>query len=190
LVPEQTHRLPSHSAGGGSWRDSWRAFEQLKESGFVRTIGVSNFDLAELEELLRLATVPPAVVQNWFDPFHQDREVRHLCADHGVVYQGYSVLGNGWVDDGLADVSPVLGSELVAHIAKRYSVSAAQVVLRWAYQESVATIVRTTNRLHLAESLDIFNFGERLRVCMLELLHARFPHLCIPPRLVRWTHAI
>lgn len=65
------------------WQDGWRELEKLYSKGAVRAIGVSNFTEGLLRELLLMATVMPAAVQNWMDPFHQDREVRALCAEHG-----------------------------------------------------------------------------------------------------------
>lgn len=65
------------------WQDGWRELERLYFEGAVRAIGVSNFQEGLLRELLGMATVVPAVVQNWMDPFHQDRAVRALCAKNG-----------------------------------------------------------------------------------------------------------
>lgn len=65
------------------WQDAWRELEDLYSKGAVRAIGVSNFSESLLRELLGMATVAPAAVQNWMDPFHQDRAVRALCAEHG-----------------------------------------------------------------------------------------------------------
>lgn len=65
------------------WQYAWRELEKLYSAGTVRAIGVSNFSEGLLRELLEMADVVPAVVQNWMDPFHQDRAVRALCAQHG-----------------------------------------------------------------------------------------------------------
>lgn len=65
------------------WQDGWRELEKLYNKGAVRAIGVSNFSEDLLQELLQMATVMPAAVQNWMDPFHQDRAVRALCSKHG-----------------------------------------------------------------------------------------------------------
>lgn len=65
------------------WQEGWRELEQLYSEGAVRAIGVSNFSQGLLRELLLMATVVPAAVQNWMDPFHQDKAVRALCAEHG-----------------------------------------------------------------------------------------------------------
>lgn len=67
--------------------------EEMQKKGKLRSLGVSNFDVESLEELVQLATVPVSAVQNWFDPFHQDRVVRKFCEKHGIRYIGYSTLG-------------------------------------------------------------------------------------------------
>lgn len=65
------------------WQEGWRGLEKLYSEGAVRAIGVSNFSEGLLRDLLLMATVVPAAVQNWMDPFHQDEAVRALCAEHG-----------------------------------------------------------------------------------------------------------
>lgn len=65
----------------------------MQKKGKLRSLGVSNFDVESLEELVQLSTVAVSAVQNWFDPFHQDRVVRKLCEKHGIRYIGYSTLG-------------------------------------------------------------------------------------------------
>ena len=77
----------------GTWRESWRALEALYERGEVRAIGVSNFNVGELKELLGMAKVRPHIVQSWMDPLYQARSLRRRCAAHGVTFQAYSTLG-------------------------------------------------------------------------------------------------
>ena len=62
--------------------------EEMQKKGKLRSLGVSNFDVESLEELVQLATVPVSAVQNWFDPFHQDRVVRKFCEKHGIRFIG------------------------------------------------------------------------------------------------------
>ena len=85
--------LPSSGKPEGTWKDSWRAMEHLYNEGKIRSLGVSNFDLIDMRELLNFTKVSVAVVQNWFDPFHQDESVRGFCRKHQIHYMGYSTLG-------------------------------------------------------------------------------------------------
>ena len=76
----------------GGWQAAWRALEDLLKLGSIRAIGVSNFDLSELEQMDPL----PHVVQNWFDPFRQDRTVLEWATRSRVAYTSYSTLGGQW----------------------------------------------------------------------------------------------
>ena len=156
--PEETPRC----ATAPGWRDGWDALGYLQQMGSVRHIGVSNFEAGELSALLETGSLPPAVVQNRMDPFHQDLPVRQLCAKHGIVYQAHSLLGTAWTDDlededeGCRDGShsrsdcagsdaqqnPVLSDSRLIAIAMAHGRSVPQVLLRWAAQEQVATIPR------------------------------------------------
>ena len=168
----------------GTWQESWKTLAALKDTGVVRSIGVSNFEVDELRALITLAAsdgdaeggssgsrgsggrktggnrgsrLLPDVVQNHFDPFHQDVAVRKLAAEHGIAYQAHSLLGTAWQDDcGLA-ASPVLGDLTVRAIALDHGMSTAQVVLRWALQEGVAALVRSSNPAHMASNLEVFD---------------------------------
>jgi diketogulonate reductase-like aldo/keto reductase len=139
------------------WRDTWMAMEALRAEGVAKHLGVSNFEVDDLDQLLTFATVAPAVVQNWFDPLHRDRAVRKWCRANKVGFQAYSVLGSGWTDDG-APVNPVLTNQAVIGIAKEKQRSVAQVVLRWAMQSGVGVIVGARSREHLSHDLSLGDF--------------------------------
>ena len=78
----------------GTWKESWRAMEYAHRAGKIRSLGVSNFKILDLLELEKLAQVPVSVVQNWFDPIHQDLRIRKFCSEKNIRYMGYSTLGN------------------------------------------------------------------------------------------------
>ena len=88
---DQFHFFPGEPHG--TWQESWKAMEEMSKEGKIRSLGVSNFDIADLEELVKFATVPVSALQNWFDPFHQDNKTRIFCQEHGIRYIGYSTLG-------------------------------------------------------------------------------------------------
>lgn len=67
--------------------------EYAVTKGKIRSLGVSNFDEEDILELLRWSHKPVSVLQNWFDPFHQDTSIRKLCAEYNIRYMGYSTLG-------------------------------------------------------------------------------------------------
>ena len=138
----------------GTWRDSWRALEELQRAGKVRSIGVSNFDVNELRELAEWARVEPAVVQRNSDIFSADKEARQLCESKRWQYEAYSSLGSQWLMRGHRE-NPVLTHADVKRIARKKGKSPAQVVLRWAIQHGQIVIPRSSNRARIAENLDV-----------------------------------
>lgn len=129
----------------GTWKESWKAMEEMQRKGKLRSLGVSNFPIEDMEELVQLATVPVSAVQDWFDPFHQDTRLRAFCQAHGIRYIGYSTLGTQWVYFHGLEKNPVLTSPLILEIAGHYEFVASQVVLRWAVHQNVTVIPRSKN---------------------------------------------
>jgi alcohol dehydrogenase (NADP+) len=111
----------------GGWRESWRALAQLAAAGTIKARGVSNFDVAEVE----LMDPPPLVVQNWFDPFRQDRDMVAWCAARGVAYTSYSTLGGQWEHQqvegggGAPRSNPVFDSPVLRRIADTHAAACA-----------------------------------------------------------------
>lgn len=128
---------------------SWRALERLRQEGRARAIGVSNFMVHHLEELLAHASEPPSVNQIEVSPFHQQREVRALCARHGVAVAAYSPLTKG----------KRLDHPIVAAIAARLSQTPAQVLLRWGLQHGLVVLPKSTRPARLAENLGAHGFA-------------------------------
>lgn len=136
----------------GDWKQTWRVFEELYRRGDVQSIGICDVDESLFSELLTFAEIKPHVIQNYMDPYHQDHRMRQLCKDHGIVYQGYSTLGNQWVHFSTRGWNPVLDDPVLARIASRYGASVPEVVLRWALQQGVSTLPASTNKQHLASN--------------------------------------
>src|SRR5262249_19071478 len=104
---------------GPTW--AWPGMERARELGYARSIGVSNFDVGELEQLLGAATVPPAVDQVQFSPYEYRKALLEECEAKGIVLEAYSPLGHG----------RHLGAKEVGRIAERLGRTPAQVLLRW-----------------------------------------------------------
>mmetsp|Transcript_1888 Transcript_1888/g.5511 ORF Transcript_1888/g.5511 Transcript_1888/m.5511 type:complete len:403 (-) Transcript_1888:530-1738(-) len=141
----------------GTWQDSWRALEQAVDDGRLRAIGVSNFNVGELEELQRMARVPPAVVQNHIDLFAQNRDVQWWCRHTRTLCQAYSSQGSQWVMRGHSP-NPVLHSPVVLNISAHMGRTPSQVVLRWGLQSGHAVIPQSSNREHIASNFNLFDF--------------------------------
>ncbi len=128
--------------------DTFRAMEQLYHDGRVRAIGVSNFQVTQLQRLLAETGVVPAVNQIELHPYLQQDELRQFHDVHGIRTQAWSPLGRGAI---LAD--PVIGG-----IAADLDRTPAQVVLRWPVQSGNLVIPKASTRARIAGNLDIFGF--------------------------------
>jgi len=132
--------------GGPTW--AWPGMERAHERGLARSIGVSNFDVDELDAVIAAGNVPPAVNQIQFSPFSYRRALLEECERHEVVLEAYSPLTTG----------RRLGDERIAEIAERHGRTPAQVLLRWAVQRGIPVIPKSTKRERLSENAQIFDF--------------------------------
>lgn len=135
----------------GTWRESWRALEKMYAEGRIMSIGVSNFDVNLLNELLDFAAIRPHVVQNFAEPGSIDGDVRSWCIDHDVFYQPYASVRN-------LDNLPTDIRSAIDRIAKEKEVSAHSVVLRSFIQSGSGVIPRSKDINHLAENLAAFGY--------------------------------
>jgi diketogulonate reductase-like aldo/keto reductase len=134
-------------AGGPTW--AWPGMERARELGYARSIGVSNFGVAELEELTGTATVAPVIDQVQFSPYEYRRSILEACEQSGVALEAYSPLGHG----------RHISSEKVKGIAERLGRTPAQVLLRWCIERHIPLIAKSTHRERIAENAELFDFG-------------------------------
>jgi 2,5-diketo-D-gluconate reductase A len=132
--------------GGPTW--AWPGMERAKELGYARSIGVSNFDVRELEQVMAVATTPPVVDQVQFSPFEYRRKLLQAAEKRRVALEAYSPLGTG---RHLADPT-------VKAIASRVGRTPAQVLLRWCLQRDLIVITKSTHRDRIAENAGVFDF--------------------------------
>ena len=119
----------------------------------MRNIGVSNFDVAQLQQLSALSAAPLAAVQAHSDPFAQNRGVQAFCAQRGVAFQAYSSLGLQWW--GRYQANPVLSAPAVVSAAAAHGVSPGQAVLRWALHRGQAVIPKSSSDAHIRANLNL-----------------------------------
>jgi diketogulonate reductase-like aldo/keto reductase len=147
LGVEQIDLYIVHWPGGGpTW--AWPGMEEAQRRGYARSIGVSNFSVAELDELATIARVPPVTNQVQFSAFEYRRALLETCKAREIAIVGYSSLGTG----------RHLGNRTVAQIAKRHERSEAQVLLRWCVQHGVLVIPKSTHRERIEENAQLFDF--------------------------------
>ncbi|MGF7534197.1 glyoxal/methylglyoxal reductase [Bacillus mexicanus] len=137
-----------HWPGKDKYKDTWRALEKLYKDGKIRAIGVSNFQVHHLEELLKDAEIKPMVNQVEFHPRLTQKEVRDYCKANGIQMEAWSPLMQG----------QLLDNEVIAQIAEKHNKSVAQVILRWDLQHEVITIPKSIKEHRIIENADIFDF--------------------------------
>ena len=131
---------------GATW--AWPGMERARELGYARSIGVSNFSVAELDELVAVADVAPVVNQVQISPFEYRRALIQEGTERGIVTQAYSPLGTG----------RHLSDNVIKRIAARTGRTSAQVLLRWCVQHDLVVLPKSTHRERIAENAQIFDF--------------------------------
>ena len=132
--------------GGPTW--AWPGMERAHKRGYARSIGVSNYGVSELDELLSVAEIPPVVNQVQFSPFKYRRKLLEACEKRNVTLEAYSPLGTG----------RHLSDERVRQIAEVVGRTPAQVLLRWCVQRDLVVIPKSTHRDRIEENAQIFDF--------------------------------
>jgi diketogulonate reductase-like aldo/keto reductase len=137
------------------WKESWRALEYLYKKGYTKSIGVSNFNLERLHELEKSGNILPHVIQNWFDPCHQDKSIREYCEKKKITYIGYSTLGGQWRRK--AGYNIVQENSIIKKLAPKYNVSVPFFILSWAKlaNPNVIIIPRSSSIQHIKENSDL-----------------------------------
>ncbi|MGH3794773.1 MAG: aldo/keto reductase [Pseudonocardiaceae bacterium] len=128
--------------------ETWKALEKLAAEGRVGAIGVSNFGPEQLQRLLAETGTVPTVNQVELHPYFQQAELRAMHAEHGIVTEAWSPLGQG----------QVLGDATIVGLAEKYGVTPAQVVLRWHLQMGHIVIPKSVTPQRIRENLDVFGF--------------------------------
>ncbi|HEV2449566.1 MAG TPA: aldo/keto reductase [Thermoplasmata archaeon] len=146
---EQVDLYLIHWPVAGGRLDSWKALEHLLAEGRCRSIGVSNYTVAHLKELLAVCAVPPAVNQVEFSPFLYQRELLEFCRSNSIQLEAYSPLTRGQKFD-----DPTL-----AGIARAHSRSPAQVLVRWGLQHEVVEIPKSSRAERIGENARVFDFS-------------------------------
>jgi 2,5-diketo-D-gluconate reductase A len=136
-----------HWPQGGPTR-AWPGMERARERGHARSIGVSNFNVGDLQAVFTAGTIPPAVNQVQFSPFHYQRDLLEACRARDVVLEAYSPLGTG----------RHLSKKTVNDVAARVGRTPAQVLLRWCVQHEVPAVAKSTHRERIEENAQIFDF--------------------------------
>ncbi|OAB34232.1 aldo/keto reductase [Paenibacillus glacialis] len=132
----------------GKYKDAWRALETLYKEGKVKAIGVSNFQIHHLEDVMKDAVVKPMVNQVEYHPLLSQKELLSFCKEQGIQLEAWSPLMQG----------QLLDHSVLKEIADKYQKSTAQVILRWDLQNGVVTIPKSTKEHRIIENANVFDF--------------------------------
>jgi len=130
-------------------KESWRALETLLREGKCRAIGVSNYMIWHLEELLSDSSIVPAVNQVEFSPYLYQKDLLDFCRNHHIQLEAYSPLTKGYK----------LHDPKLANMASKYSKSPAQILIGWALQKEVVVIPKSSSKERIHENADVFDFA-------------------------------
>ena len=128
--------------------ETWKAMVTLREERKCRAVGVSNYTIRHLEELLADSPVVPAVNQVEFSPFLYQKDLLDFCRSCGIQLEAYSPLTRG----------KKLNHPTIASLASEYGKTAAQIMIRWPLQHDVVVIPKSANQQRIYENADVFDF--------------------------------
>jgi diketogulonate reductase-like aldo/keto reductase len=137
-----------HWAVKGKYLDTWKALVELYKEGRVRAIGVSNFQIHHLQDIMDHFDEIPTVNQVELHPYLTQEELREFCAKHNIKVEAWSPLGRG----------RLLDLPELKRIAEKYGKTPAQVVLRWHVQNDIIVIPKSVHPERIKENADIFDF--------------------------------
>ncbi|MGG5738029.1 MULTISPECIES: aldo/keto reductase [Bacillus cereus group] len=132
----------------GKYKDTWRALETLYKEKRVRAIGVSNFQIHHLQDVIKDAEIKPMINQVEYHPRLTQKELQAFCKEQGIQMEAWSPLMQG----------QLLDNETLQAIADKHGKTIAQVILRWDLQNGVITIPKSTKEHRIIANADIFNF--------------------------------
>lgn len=135
----------------GNYVAGYRQMEKAYKEGKVKAIGLSNFNQAQIEEILGLCQVKPAVLQTEVHPYFQEQELKKFLSKEGMVIQAWYPLGHG--DKAL------LEEPLFTELGKKYGKTNAQIILRWHIQDGNIVIPGSKNPAHIQDNFDLFDFS-------------------------------
>ena len=129
---------------------TWKAMEELVDEGKIRSIGVCNCSIEQLEEILGMCRIKPVLNQVECHPINQNKELRSYMEKHDILMQAWGILGRA--------KSETLDNGVINDLATKYSKSPAQIILRWGLQEGMSVIPKAVSIEHLVMNSRIFDF--------------------------------
>ncbi|XP_018562726.1 alcohol dehydrogenase [NADP(+)]-like [Anoplophora glabripennis] len=137
----------------------WKKMEEQVQLGRTKAIGLSNFNKRQIERIIASARIKPACLQVELHVDFQQRDLVGYCHKNGIVVIAYFPLGTpGSKRFEIREFPPVINSDIIKNIAKKYNKSAAQIMLRYLLQKNVAAVPKSSNPERLKENISVFDF--------------------------------
>lgn len=137
------HPLNDYIAG-------YKLMEKAYQEGKIKSLGLSNFSINEIKEILEVCTVKPVVMQIEAHPYYIDEKVKEFCEENGIRLQAWFPLGHGNSD--------LLSEPLFKELALKYHKSVSQIILRWHIQMGICPMPGSKSSEHILENIDLFDF--------------------------------
>lgn len=149
----QKIKVPSHQV--------WESMEMLVKLGLVKSIGVSNYNVQRLHDLLSYASIPPTTLQVEMNPYFQQKNLKSFCIQNKISLMAYNSLCNGkYVNKFNPEFKKnLLEENIIKNMAKKYQKTPGQIVLNWAITQNIAVILSTNKEQRLSENLDVMTFS-------------------------------
>lgn len=155
----------------GDVKGSWKAMEELYKAGKIKAIGISNFDADQLADLLSYAQIKPVVNQIETHAYFQQNDAYNLLKKHTIRMEAWAPFAEGR--------NELFTNEVFTQMAKKHGKTVAQINLRWHYQRGIVAIPRSSQKAHIVENLNIFDFSlddaDMKTIEKLDLNRTQFP---------------
>lgn len=138
--------------------ETYKAIEPFVNDGVVKSIGLCNFNLTQLQDILKNCAVKPAICQVECHPYFQNDKLVEFCQNNGILVVATSPLGDADLAQTREDIPKVLLDETLIRIGKKYNKSSAQVCLRWCVQRGIVPVPKALEEDHVLENANIFDF--------------------------------
>ncbi|KAL4112953.1 hypothetical protein QTP88_016665 [Uroleucon formosanum] len=143
---------------GISYLETWKALESCVQKGLTKSIGVSNFNIKQLKDILEIASIKPVVNQVECHPYLTQNKMKEFCESNGILLIGYAPLGSAkrsWAEP--EDIA-ILDDPIVKQIADKYKKTIAQILIKFQIQRGVIVIPKSSNSERQKENFDIWDF--------------------------------
>jgi len=137
-----------HWAVKDKYIETWKAFEELYSKGVIKSIGVSNFQIHHLDDLLNNSKIKPAVNQIELHPLLTQIELRNYCNDKNIYVESWSPIAKG----------KILNEETLLKIAKKHNKTAAQIIIRWHIENNLIVIPKSATLARIKENFEVYDF--------------------------------